>query len=259
MLFVYIIADIDIIYVSSRASADACTCTETPMKFLSCVFFSISGSCLLFSRFIRLLSTSTETPMTSHSPRPLHPTPAPATPTHLLLPFTLLVSLHLANPAASSSAPLLLSPPRLFSLPAPRPPPLATQVDIFRKGYWPRTGGLVPESRGAGQAGRPGTGADAAGVSGADQCETQASSSSSSYSSSSSSAAPDQGYLANGGADAALYPLFGQAVAYEAVVHAGEMLYIPSYWFHHISSLEETVSLTFWFKCGPANQVNPKP
>ena len=33
------------------------------------------------------------------------------------------------------------------------------------------------------------------------------------------------------------------------------MLYIPSYWWHHISSLEETVSLTFWFKCGPPKQV----
>ena len=65
----------------------------------------------------------------------------------------------------------------------------------------------------------------------------------------------EEGYLPNGGADPEMYPKFGTADAREAVVNAGEMLYIPSYWWHHISSLEETVSLTFWFKCGPTGQV----
>ena len=95
-----------------------------------------------------------------------------------------------------------------------------SQVDVFSQGAWPACGGLIPLS----------------------SLEDEA-------------AQSVRIFAANGGADAARFPRFGAATAYEALVHPGEMLYIPCYWWHHISSLEETVSLTFWFKCGPPGEV----
>uniref|UniRef100_A0A7S0HV28 JmjC domain-containing protein n=1 Tax=Hanusia phi TaxID=3032 RepID=A0A7S0HV28_9CRYP len=55
--------------------------------------------------------------------------------------------------------------------------------------------------------------------------------------------------------DRMLFPNFERASGYEAIVHPGEMLYIPSYWWHHVINLEETVSLTFWFKCPPVGDL----
>ncbi|EKX46791.1 hypothetical protein GUITHDRAFT_162927 [Guillardia theta CCMP2712] len=55
--------------------------------------------------------------------------------------------------------------------------------------------------------------------------------------------------------DRMLFPNFDRASGYEAIVHPGEMLYIPSYWWHHVINLEETVSLTFWFKCPPVGDL----
>ena len=47
------------------------------------------------------------------------------------------------------------------------------------------------------------------------------------------------------------FPRFKDVQALECVVSPGDVLYIPSYWWHHIISLTETVSVTFWYKCGP--------
>jgi len=50
--------------------------------------------------------------------------------------------------------------------------------------------------------------------------------------------------------DLSLYPKYPDAKAVECVVGPGDVLYIPAYWWHHIISLTETVSVNFWYKCG---------
>jgi hypothetical protein len=46
------------------------------------------------------------------------------------------------------------------------------------------------------------------------------------------------------------FPGFSQACAIEGVVGAGDLLYLPSRWWHHVKSLENTISVNFWW---PAN------
>jgi hypoxia-inducible factor 1-alpha inhibitor (HIF hydroxylase) len=46
------------------------------------------------------------------------------------------------------------------------------------------------------------------------------------------------------------FPLFREAQGLEGVVEAGDVLYLPPYWFHHVISLDETVSINFWFEMG---------
>jgi len=53
-----------------------------------------------------------------------------------------------------------------------------------------------------------------------------------------------------------LFPTFGQLQGFDAVVNPGDVLYIPSYWFHHVVSLDESVSVTFWFKAGPSPNLS---
>ena len=49
--------------------------------------------------------------------------------------------------------------------------------------------------------------------------------------------------------DRTRFPRFGAAQPYEAVLSAGELLFIPQYWWHHIENTSEgCVSLNFWFK-----------
>eukprot|EP00656_Telonema_subtile_P012416 TRINITY_DN16250_c0_g1_i4.p1 TRINITY_DN16250_c0_g1~~TRINITY_DN16250_c0_g1_i4.p1 ORF type:complete len:434 (+),score=91.27 TRINITY_DN16250_c0_g1_i4:360-1661(+) len=51
--------------------------------------------------------------------------------------------------------------------------------------------------------------------------------------------------------DLARFPLFPEFEAIQGTVGPGDVLFIPAYWWHHISSLDETTSVTFWFKCAP--------
>jgi [protein]-arginine 3-hydroxylase / protease len=44
------------------------------------------------------------------------------------------------------------------------------------------------------------------------------------------------------------HPRFKDAVAMECVLHAGEMLYLPPYWWHQVESLDAAISLNFWWK-----------
>lgn len=45
-----------------------------------------------------------------------------------------------------------------------------------------------------------------------------------------------------------MFPFYakGQVLGYEAILNAGDVLYIPPMWFHHVTSLEESVSLSVW-------------
>lgn len=42
------------------------------------------------------------------------------------------------------------------------------------------------------------------------------------------------------------FPLFREARAIECVVEAGEMLFLPEGWFHHVRSLAPSLSVNFW-------------
>lgn len=43
------------------------------------------------------------------------------------------------------------------------------------------------------------------------------------------------------------FPLFAQVRSVRCVLRAGEMLYIPPYFWHHIESLETSFSVSFWW------------
>lgn len=47
--------------------------------------------------------------------------------------------------------------------------------------------------------------------------------------------------------DLTKFPKFTQAHAWECLLEPGEVLYIPTYWWHHIESLTDTVSINFWY------------
>ncbi len=52
--------------------------------------------------------------------------------------------------------------------------------------------------------------------------------------------------------DARAFPNFSAAKFVYTVLSPGDVLYIPSYWWHEIhSSFEDTVSVNFWFRAGP--------
>ncbi|MEH2170914.1 MAG: cupin-like domain-containing protein [Nostoc sp.] len=44
-----------------------------------------------------------------------------------------------------------------------------------------------------------------------------------------------------------LFPKFPWQERIEVVLQAGEMLYIPPYWWHHVTALEENISLSFFY------------
>lgn len=45
------------------------------------------------------------------------------------------------------------------------------------------------------------------------------------------------------------FPKLCNLKGYETIVSPGDVLYIPTYWFHHIESLNEiTMSINFWYK-----------
>ena len=49
------------------------------------------------------------------------------------------------------------------------------------------------------------------------------------------------------------FPNFEKAQEYAATLEEGDVLYIPSYWWHQIESITDNVSMTWWFKAAAAN------
>jgi len=46
------------------------------------------------------------------------------------------------------------------------------------------------------------------------------------------------------------YPRFRQAQALTGVIEPGELLYLPAYWWHHVRSLQISISVNFWWPPG---------
>jgi hypothetical protein len=46
------------------------------------------------------------------------------------------------------------------------------------------------------------------------------------------------------------YPRFKNAQPYEVVLHPGETLFIPSFWWHHLSNIESSIAMNFWWSYG---------
>ncbi len=44
-----------------------------------------------------------------------------------------------------------------------------------------------------------------------------------------------------------LYPKFPWQEKREVILQSGEMLYIPPLWWHHVTAIEENISLSFWY------------
>jgi len=55
-----------------------------------------------------------------------------------------------------------------------------------------------------------------------------------------------------------LYPKHGEAVAVEALLNPGDVLYLPPYWWHHVETLTESVGMNFWFEIAPFNMATLK-
>lgn len=53
--------------------------------------------------------------------------------------------------------------------------------------------------------------------------------------------------------DVAEFPLYEESdqETYTTTVHPGELLLIPPYWWHEVESLDDSISLTFWYKTPP--------
>ncbi|XP_062507617.1 hypoxia-inducible factor 1-alpha inhibitor-like [Corticium candelabrum] len=57
--------------------------------------------------------------------------------------------------------------------------------------------------------------------------------------------------------DFSRFPKFKHVKGWETIVHPGEILYIPMYWWHYIESAKSdttTTSITFWYRSGPTPQ-----
>jgi len=53
------------------------------------------------------------------------------------------------------------------------------------------------------------------------------------------------------------FPRFASAVLWEAVLAPGEVLFIPQIWWHHLTSLDVSISVNLWFQPAPIHQVLP--
>lgn len=47
--------------------------------------------------------------------------------------------------------------------------------------------------------------------------------------------------------DLARYPSYSQAQALRCTVRAGEMLYLPALWFHHVQQSQGCIAVNFWY------------
>jgi len=54
--------------------------------------------------------------------------------------------------------------------------------------------------------------------------------------------------------DLKVFPNFAFATPYEAIIGPGDVLYVPSYWWHHVISLDDSVSVSWWFLMQPQSE-----
>ncbi|XP_055641980.1 bifunctional peptidase and (3S)-lysyl hydroxylase Jmjd7 isoform X2 [Toxorhynchites rutilus septentrionalis] len=47
--------------------------------------------------------------------------------------------------------------------------------------------------------------------------------------------------------DTAKYPQYANATVYEVRVNAGDMLYLPSLWYHHVRQSHKCIAINFWY------------
>jgi len=52
------------------------------------------------------------------------------------------------------------------------------------------------------------------------------------------------------------FPKFSAAKGVETIVEPGDVLYLPPYWFHHVVSLDKSISVNFWFVM-PNDKLEP--
>ncbi|KJE91396.1 hypoxia-inducible factor 1 [Capsaspora owczarzaki ATCC 30864] len=57
--------------------------------------------------------------------------------------------------------------------------------------------------------------------------------------------------------DLARFPRFSELHGWECILEPGEVLYIPAYWWHHVESLTDSVSVNFWYLVGPPEIAHP--
>lgn len=43
------------------------------------------------------------------------------------------------------------------------------------------------------------------------------------------------------------YPMYGNTSPVTCTVNAGEMLYLPSLWFHHVQQSHGCIAINFWY------------
>lgn len=48
--------------------------------------------------------------------------------------------------------------------------------------------------------------------------------------------------------DVEKFPDFKKAVMYKCLLGPGEMLYIPEKWWHHVTALSKSFSVSFWWE-----------
>lgn len=44
------------------------------------------------------------------------------------------------------------------------------------------------------------------------------------------------------------FPKFSNSTMYKCLLNAGEILYIPPKWWHHVTSLDKSFSVNFWWE-----------
>jgi len=54
--------------------------------------------------------------------------------------------------------------------------------------------------------------------------------------------------------DLTTFTNFAFATPHEAVIHPGDVLYVPSYWWHHVISLDDSISVSWWFLMQPVGE-----
>ncbi|GLV42799.1 Jumonji domain containing 5 [Carabus blaptoides fortunei] len=66
---------------------------------------------------------------------------------------------------------------------------------------------------------------------------------------------PHEGTLLNNTAqvnplspDTGMFPSFNQATMYKCLLRPGEMLYMPPKWWHHVTALDKSFSVSFWWQ-----------
>jgi len=53
------------------------------------------------------------------------------------------------------------------------------------------------------------------------------------------------------------FPNIANANGWECVLNPGDVLYLPSYWYHHVTSFTRSTGLNFWFVSNPGEVKFP--